>query len=367
MRVTGIITEYNPFHNGHLYHIEKTRELTGEDVLIAVMSGNWTQRGEPAVCPKWERAKCAAENGVDLVIELPYVYATQSADRFAYGAVRMLENAGCDSLVFGSECGNLESLQEIADIPFDTDRFKENMDAGFSYPKSYSYFETHYGPNDILAIAYLKQLKNTSMKPYCIERTVPYFDEHIETIASGYGIRNALRKGKDISSSTPMAHALKTIPSWEDYYPFVRTLLLTMSPEDLAKRFLVSEGIENHMIKAARLHPTFEGFLNTCVTRRYTESRIRRILVQILTQNTTETVRALEDPSYVRVLAFNDTGKEYLKLLRKKEDVKVASRYIQVPYAYRQLEYKATAAYALGFNEERRNEILQQEIYGQYK
>ncbi|MBQ1506442.1 MAG: nucleotidyltransferase family protein [Erysipelotrichales bacterium] len=367
MKITGIIVEYNPFHNGHIYHLQKARELTDADVLVAVMSGNWTQRGEPAVLSKWKRAKCACENGVDLVIELPFIYATQNADRFAYGAVRMLQNAGVDSIVFGSECGNLESLKEIAEIPFDTDRFRENMDAGYSYPKSYDIFTTQYGPNDILGISYLKQITNTDIQPYIIERTVPYFGDEIGEISSGQGIRNALLTGKDVRIATPMAGMIGYIPSWKDYYPYIRTLLLTMNPEELERRHMVSEGIENHLIKLAKKHPDYESFLNEAVTRRYTESRIRRILTKILTQTTKEAVENLPDMNYIRVLAYNDAGQEYLKVLRKKENLTVANKFIQVPKAYRDLEYKATCAYALGFPDEMREELMEEEVYGMHK
>ena len=165
MKTCGIIAEYNPFHNGHRHHIEETKRITGCDLLIAVMSGNFVQRGEPALIDKRQRAAEAVRNGIDVVIELPYIYATQSASRFAEGGVRLLKLAGVDYLSFGSECGNLENLQDIADTPVNPDHLHVSMDTGMSFPKAYSLLTSQMQPNDILAVSYLKALKNTAIQP----------------------------------------------------------------------------------------------------------------------------------------------------------------------------------------------------------
>ena len=136
MKTCGIVAEYNPFHYGHKWQIEQARKLSGADLIIAVMSGNFVQRGEPAVLDKWKRAECALRNGVDVVIELPYRDATQSASHFAYGAIELLKLAGADAICFGSECGNLENLQEIADTPVNPDHLHMSLKQGMSFPKS---------------------------------------------------------------------------------------------------------------------------------------------------------------------------------------------------------------------------------------
>ncbi len=363
MKATGLIVEYNPFHNGHIYHLTKAKELTEPDVLVAVMSGNWTQRGTPAVTNKWERAKIAIEYGVDLVLELPYIAAVQNADRFASGAVKVLELAKVSSIVFGSECGNLEALKEISEISFDPNHFKENLDAGYSYPASYDQFSSRYGPNDILGVAYLKALQETNIKPYVIKREVNYFDAQINHISSAYAIRQAINEHKDISLTTPMNY-LKKIPQWDDYYPLLRYLLLTTPAAELHDRFLVSEGIENLFKKEAIRNDSYKDFINSCTTRRYTTSRIQRTLVHILAGTTTKEKNELPNLDYLRILAYNQKGQQYLHELRNKK-IQIANKFIQIPLPYRNLEYKATLAYA--FPQAKQDQLIQQEIYGQFR
>ena len=283
MKVTGIIVEYNPFHNGHKYHLEKARELTDCDILVAVCSGNFVQRGQPAIIDKWTRRKTAVENGVDLVVELPFPFAVQSAAYFGRHAVDILARAGIDHLVFGSEINNLEELQEIASMSFNIDNFKENMARGYSYPASYGYMADSYGPNDILAISYLRALENyPEITPVSILRTNDYFSEELQgEITSALSIRKALARGQeDISQYTVMADQLKDYPSpsMDKLYPLIRTILLTSSPEELRQIFLMDEGIENHLIKQAEECYSYSEFLNRATTRRLTSSRFMRLI-----------------------------------------------------------------------------------------
>jgi len=364
MKITGVIVEYNPFHNGHLYHIKRTRELTNCEVLVAVMSGNWVQRGEPAVIDKWERAKFACENGIDLVVELPYIYATQSATQFAYGAIETLKLLDIDSIVFGSEINNLEELKEISELSFDVNRFKENLDSGFSYPKSYGASASGYGPNDILAIAYLKELQQTNIQPFSIQRTNNYHGLELQKISSASAIRNALHNGQTVIEATSMA--LSKPFFWPDYYPYLQTLLLTHSRNDIERILLVNEGIENHLIKQAKVCSSYEEFIKKCVVKRYTKSRIQRTLVHILTQTTKQQKDQLPKLDHFRVLAFNEVGQKYLNKLRKKNIV-VANKFTQLPKIYQEMEYKATVAYAIPYTMEEKKQIIQKEIYGQYR
>ena len=365
MKVTGIVVEYNPFHNGHQHHIDKTRELTNCDVLIAVMSGNWVQRGEAAIVDKWERAKFACTRGVDLVVELPYIYSTQSASQFAYGAISTLKLLNVDSIVFGSEIDNIDELKEISELSFDIDRFKENLNEGYSYAKSYGNMAVAYGPNDILAIAYLKEIANTKIKPYSIKRTNDYHGLELSNISSASAIRNALSNNQDVSVATPMSLAKPY--TWDDYYPYLQTLLLTSKKEDLRKILLVSEGIENHLIKQAKVSTSYEEFINNCVVKRYTKSRIQRTLTQLLTQTTKHDKERLPQLQHIRIRSYNETGKKYLNSIKKKEDLIIASKFTQIPEEYREIEYKAAVAYAIPYSLEERKVIIEKEIYGQYK
>ena len=369
MIVTGIIVEYNPFHNGHKYHLEKARELTECDILVAICSGNFVQRGQPAIIDKWSRRKTAVENGVDLVIELPFPFAVQSAAYFGRHAVDILARAGIDHLVFGSEINNLEELQEIASMSFNIDNFKENMARGYSYPASYGYMADSYGPNDILAISYLRALKDhPEITPVSIRRTNDYFSEELQgEITSALSIRKALARGQDVSRYTIMAEQLKDFPSvsMEKLYPLIRTLLLTNSPEELRQIFLMDEGIENHLIKQAEDSYTYSVFLNKATTRRYTSSRIQRTLCHLLVHNTREFMKNLPEYDIIRPLAYNRKGQKYIGQLQE-NGVRVVNHFSQIIKPYRQLEYRAAAVYGMLMDPENREIILRGEICGPY-
>lgn len=365
MRTCGIISEYNPFHNGHAYQIVKARELSGADIILAVMSGNFVQRGEPAVIDKWKRAEAAVRNGVDVVIELPYFYATQSASHFAQGGVEALKIAGADAICFGSECGNLENLQEIADTPVNPDHLHEALDAGMSYPKAYSLLTSNMYPNDLLAVSYLRAVKDTNIQPYLLQRTSGYLDDTMHENASALAIRKALKENASLQNSTPMEEQLQnSFLVWpEMYYSYLRTFLMTADRGRLEQFFLFSEGIENHLVKNAQKYEKYEDFLNACTNYRYTASRIRRCCLQAMNQFTKQEAASLPKYDCLRILAFNDNGRSWLAEQRKKE-TRIASRFADVPYPWRQTEYRTTLLYTSVMPEEERQRILDLEIKG---
>lgn len=369
MKTAGIIVEYNPFHNGHKYHIQQTRELTQCDVLVACMSGNFVQRGEPAIIDKWHRARWAIENGVDLVIELPFPFVVQSASQFGENAVRLLDLAKVQTIVFGSETNNMEELREIASMSFNVDNFKENLKLGYSYPASYGYMADSYGPNDILAISYLKALQNCPhITAMSIKRTSGYHDIDMTVdYPSGLAIRNALRNGEDISGSTSFHRELKDYPSpsLRDLYPHIRMLLVTMSAEELREIFLMSEGIENHLKKQAQESETYEEFINRATTKRYTTSRIQRTLCHLLVHNTKTFMSKLPAMDRLRVLAFNSTGRDYIKKLQE-EGVTIVNHFTQQIKPYRDLELKAAYIYSMLMDQQSRYQVVRGEICGQY-
>ena len=365
MKACGIIAEYNPFHEGHIHHIAETRRITGADCIIAIMSGNFVQRGEPAAIDKWARAEAAIRGGADLVIELPYLYATQSASQFAHGGIRLLQLAGCEAVSFGSECGNLENLQDIADTPVNPDHIRTMMKTGAGYPKAYSLLTASMMPNDILAVCYLREMKDTGMTPVLVQRLGDYLDPELGPWASGLALRKAWSEGRTLPETTPM-HAVMTAGkpvTMERYYSYARTLLLTMKREQLASCFLINEGLEKHLQETAAKNYTYEGFLRDAVTVRYTAGRIRRSLLQIMNQVTKEEARSLGEPDTLRVLAFNDTGRQYLHQLRDR-DVRIASRFADVPLPWRQIEYRTTLLYTSVLAPEEAEQIRKAEIGG---
>ncbi len=365
LKALGITAEYNPFHKGHMYQIEESKKMTNCDVVIAVMSGNFVQRGEPAIIDKFTRAQYACRNGVDLVIELPYIYATQSANQFAYGATTLLKLADVEWISFGSECNNLENLQEIADAPINPDHLHQSMDTGMSFPKAYSLLTSSMRPNDILGVSYLRNIKDTNIKPITIARTSNYLDDQMRETSSALAIRTALKNNEDLMDSTVMKDALQEHfhPWMELYYPYLRTFLLTTDSNRLSQFFLFNEGIENHLVNCAKKCNTWQSFLNESVNYRYTAARIKRTCLQALCQVTKAEKESLPKLDTLRVLAFNDKGREYLHQMRKSE-VRFASRFADVPFPYRKMEYRTSLLYTSVMPEEERNLILQDEIGG---
>ncbi|MBQ5444332.1 MAG: nucleotidyltransferase family protein [Erysipelotrichaceae bacterium] len=342
MKRTGIIVEYNPFHNGHKYHIEQSRSLCDPDVLIACMSGNFNQRGDISIINKYEKTYAALSHGVDLVIELPYIYTVQNAYVFARSGVKLLQKLGIEELVFGSETGNLEELSKYADLEVDVTRLKELLHDGNSFPMSYGLLAGSLYPNDILAVAYLKALKDTSIKPLCIQRTNEYHSNNLDVIASATAIRNALQQGKDVSMATDISFDEPLFN--KDLYPYIRRLLFTMSSEELRGIFLMSEGIENLLKRNAVRYDDYEDFLNASISRRYTRSRIQRILLHLCCHVRTKDVADLKEPDYIRVLGFNVKGRALLKEVR--EDVNIVTLFKNIPEPYKSIEYRSDLLYA---------------------
>lgn len=358
MKVTGIIVEYNPFHNGHLYHIEQARLLTNPDILIAVTSGNYNQRGDVSIINKFEKTKAALEHGVDIVVELPYIYTTQNAYVFGSKAVEILNKLNTNCLVFGSETNNLDELKKYAELEVDVTRLKQLMHDGNSYPKSYGLLSSSLYPNDMLAVTYLKALKDTNIEPISIQRTNDYHSENIDIISSASAIRKAIKQNKNISNTTPIKIEEPVFNS--DYYQIIRNILFTHSSKQLSEIFLVSEGIENMLKENAIKYDNYEDFINNCVSRRYTKSRIQRILLQILNNVTKQDVNSLGPMDYVRVLGFSSKGQELLKQL--KENVNIVTQFKNIPEEYKNIEWKTSLVYSSMLNKP--NDYIKQELKG---
>lgn len=359
MKACGILCEYNPFHNGHIHHINETRKKIDFDVLVCVMSGNFVQRGEPAIIDKWERAKIAVKNGCDIVFELPFIYATQSATHFAQGGMQCMKLAQVSDVVFGSESNNIEVLKQFAHM--DTGILKEFTRQGISSAKAY---EQIYGPmnaNDILGINYIKELANSTITPHTIQRTNNYHEETLnQNYSSATSIRNAVYTKQTYTEDTPM-HNLTDRHHMKHYYPLIRAMLLSADSDDLKKLFLMDEGIENNLIKNARIAKDYDEFLSLCISKRYTKAKIQRTLIQLLHQTKKETVNNLPPMNTLRVLAYNEKGKQYMKQL-KKMGVPIASRFNQIPLPYRQMEMKAAHIYAYPLNNDNYQKEIEKEL-----
>lgn len=383
MKATGIVVEYNPFHNGHLHHLQQTRIKTNSDIIIAVMSGNFLQRGEPALVDKWTRSKMAVAAGVDLVIELPYAFATAQASDFAKGAIFLLDALKCHSFCFGSEEGSLEAFQETYNLLL-TKKDEYNtaiasyMKKGISYPKALNeaYNEISEAttvrlvdlskPNNILGYHYIQAANhlNSDIKPETIQRVVAnYHDDALktETIASATGIRKLLFEGQklsEVNAFMPSTSLLgltewesnnKSFGSWEQFYPALRLLIIRSSREELGQIAEITEGMENAIWKAAKTHANFQSFMQQIKSKRFTWTRIQRMLTHIYTNFTWNQLREIDFPTYIRPLAMNKNGQAYLQSIKKDLQLPLVSRVAASKKDTQlQLDIKAADLYYLG-------------------
>lgn len=359
MNVTGIIVEYNPFHNGHIKHIKQALKLTKCDLLVAITSGSYCQRGDVSIINKFDKTKAALDYGVDLVIELPYIYTLQNAKVFGEKAIELLNAIGVNNLVFGSETNNIEELQKYAELNINVDYLKEIMATGLSYPKAYGLLASSLYPNDILAVSYLRAIKGKNIKAFPIKRTTKYHSDVLKKICSASAIRNAIKNKQDYSIGTPIK--VKEPHFNNELYPYIRRILMTSSKEELSRIFMVSEGIENLLKKNAYAYDYYDDFINNCVSKRYTKARIQRVLVHILNNISKNEVGNINKLDYIRVLGFNAKGQEYLRNYHNKS-YRIVTQFKNIPEDYKNIEWKVASTYALLLKKPK--EYLQKELKG---
>ncbi len=361
MNLCGIIVEYNPLHNGHLYHLQKARELSHADALVAVMSGFFTQRGEPSIIDKFQKTKAALDHGVDLVLELPYIYTLQNASIFAQNAVKILDLAGVDTIVFGSETNNLEELKTIANLNINPDHLKEITKEGYSFPKAYGLLAGEFMPNDILAIAYLKAIADTKITPLSIKRTSDFNASTLSNNTSAKAIRLALKNQEDYHMATPLI--IEDPLFIDDFFKVFAQIIFTTPSKELSKFFLVDEGIEKLFYKNAIKYHSYDEFIKHSISKRYTKARINRTMIHVINHILKEDVNKLEALDFVYVLGFNEKGQQILRNLKEK-GVKVITQFKNLPAAYRNMEYKAALNYANQFDQERFEYLMKEELKG---
>lgn len=349
MKTAGIIAEYNPFHNGHKYHIEQTKRM-GAEAVVCVMSSYFVQRGESAVMLPDKRAKMALKNGADLVLSLPLPWASAGAQIFARGAVSILENTGCiDFLSFGSECADIEKLKKAAFIIDDEsvkDVLKSYLDSGLSFASArqraleeISPEISHIlsNPNDTLAVEYIRALilSNSDIKPCCIKREGAGHDtEDVNNnIASASLIRKKLQSS--CTADEFMPHSALEILKEEiengrapsdikKIEPAILAFMRRCTPQDILKTPDISEGIENRICAAAREASTLEKLYFLVKTKRYSHARIRRNVINTFLGVTRED--CMENPPYIKVLGFNTKGQEILRKMKKTAKIPIVMR-----------------------------------------
>lgn len=323
MKTVGIVSEFNPFHNGHKYLVETSKKELSADAVVAVMSGNFTQRGEIASFDMYSRAEIACRNGVDLVLEIPPQFVLQSAQFYAYHSIYILNALGIiDYLAFGSECGNIE---ELATLPCpDVSLLKEKMKTGISYAKAIGESDILQNANNVLGREYLNALKqlNSSIVPFTIRRKNVMHDASVpvDNIASASYIRQKVQSGQDVSLFVPTLPDAKLVCE-DRLLPMLNYRLAMTTAEELSNIQNISEGLENRIL-ASRGKNSFSEFVDAVCCKRYPKTRIRRALYSILLN----LEQSAQSPSYTRVLSFTETGQKLLRSIKKKSSLAVYSR-----------------------------------------
>lgn len=375
MNLLGLVVEYNPFHNGHKYHLEKSKEITNATHTMAIMSGSFLQRGEPALFDKYTRAEMAVKSGVDLVIELPTLYACQSAEIFSHGAITTLNSLNCvNSVCFGSEEGDVDILTTIADIlvkePCEfKSSLKKHLDNGLVFPIArskalYEYIKAHNllhlnedelqqvlnSSNNILGIEYIKSLikLNSSITPFTITRVASKYNSSDinSNICSATAIRNSLKDNENLqlienvipkSTFDEINSKIDSNfnPVFDNMFYNILSSIIIREYENLPSYFEVNEGIENKIYSNIFTSSNLEELINSTKSKRYTMTKIKRTLNNILLGITKEDVIKVKDLNsvpYIRVLAFNNKGREIIKKIKTSSDIEIITKFSKISH-----------------------------------
>ncbi|MFC5532384.1 nucleotidyltransferase [Cohnella yongneupensis] len=394
MSTVGVVVEYNPLHNGHLYHLQQSRKITGADEVVAVMSGNFLQRGEPALANKWARAEMALRAGCDLVLELPVAYSAQPAQWFAYGAIATLEATGVvDSLCFGSESGDVAALDAMAallaeePLPF-ADELAVYLKKGMPYPSAFTQSAQAYlrgaglehlafsleQPNHTLGLHYLIALRKLKSRivPHSLRREKSEYNQADITdvrIASATALRKLLlgEAGslEEIAPYVPEStidllrrefEAGRAPIQWENFARPLVHQLFSLDSAVLGSYAEVSEGLEHRMRDALSEVDAFtvEALLDALKTKRYTRTKLQRTLLRVLLGHSKELLapeRLAQGVSYIRVLGFTERGQRLLGRMRKAAALPVVDSAARGDWPYLALDARATAVYSLAYRD----------------
>lgn len=329
MKILGIIVEYNPFHTGHLYHLQKAKEMVKPDLTIAIMSGNYVQRGEVAIIDKFKRSELAIKYGVDLVIELPLHMFVKVPIIFVKERLFTL-HIGITDLVFGSECGDIDTFKEIAyaikNHPNEYDQYVKNaMKQGLRYPDACNQAlslllnKSIQTPNDLLGLGYVKEVieNDYPITLHCIKRSNDYHDTTLTKIASATALRKALKEKQDVHDYLLDMSYYDSLYHQNDFFDYLKYQIIIQSPTQLKKIHLVDEGIENLLKKVIFDTNSYEELVNSLTSKRYTKTRIQRMLLHILMNNTKDEIKNCFPIDYIHVLKMNQKGQKYLKTIKK--------------------------------------------------
>lgn len=383
MKSVGIIAEYNPFHNGHLYQLERVRKRTNTDAIIVLMSGNVVQRGEYSILDKWQRAHLALEYGADLVIELPILVSLQAADFFASRSVALLEKIGCNQIAFGTETATEVELNSFLNWQLAAqDKIDQEIQSyltqGYSYASAYQQaLESIEGyddfakfnptsPNHILGLQYLKQNKKLTHPLEII--AIPRAKSHNATeIMSGSQIREIIQNGQQINNVVPTLTQeyieKSSLTMMEDYWPYLRYQILSQGVIGLSRIMGYKEGIENRVYKLSQENQNLECLSRNLTSKRWTRSSINRLLMMTLLniteQEWNQQLSLFEKSPILRVLGYTKVGRQYLREMSKNKSVTLFSNYKRSYQDRYGLNIKADQIMVLANEKEKRDQIFQ--------
>ncbi|WP_227935710.1 nucleotidyltransferase [Alkalihalobacillus deserti] len=396
MKAVGIVVEYNPFHNGHLYQVNEAKKMTNADVVIAVMSTSFLQRGEPAIVSKWIRTQMALSSGVDIVVELPYIYSTQKAETFANGAVSILTNLGVEFLNFGSESGNIKAFEHLVSFmgshETEFDRLVQDYSKlGYSYPRSTSQAFSQLNsneemlqltePNNILGFHYVKAIydQSSSIKATTtLRQQAHYHDPSITTssIASATSIRNTLNNGTPLqirhvmpSQSyellTTYKQTYSLLHTWDHYFDFLQYKVLSTHVDQLRLIYECEEGLEYRVKEKMRTASSFSEWMQQLKTKRYTWTRLQRLATHLLTNTTKvemEDAFATVKPSYIRLLGMTKNGQTYINKTKQHRDTPLITKLAKADGIQAKIEERITNVYLTPLKKEHQIAEMKQEF-----
>lgn len=362
MQRIGLIAEYNPIHNGHIYQIKEIKRLYPDSIIILITNSYFTQRGDISIINKWDKTKIALDNNIDLVIELPFPYATQSADIFAKGALKILNFLQIDTLIFGSESNDINKLKKLASTQLNNKKYDEKvktyLNQGINYPTAMSNSlkdilgYTTSSPNDLLGISYIKEIirNNYKINTVSIKRTIDYHSKIAsKKIASATLIRTLIREKKDITNYIPKYQTdyLYQNLSLESYFPYIKYKIITST--NLAIYKTVDEGIENRINKVINSVNSWKELVEKIKNKRYTYNKVNRMLIHILTNFTKDESSNL-NIDYIRVLGFSQKGRLYLNQIKKDLKVPLITNYKPNLSSLLDIEFRVAKIYSLPLN-----------------
>lgn len=369
MDIIGIIAEYNPFHNGHIYHINKIKELYPNSIIILILNGYFLERGEISIESVKNKTLLALNNNVDIVVELPFIFGSNSADIFSDASLELLHYLGVKKIIFGSESGDVNKLYDMANISLNKNydsKVKEYLKKGINYPTALNLaLKTNINtPNDLLGLSYIKTiLKNKyDIQAIAIKRTNDFHDiKNDSNIVSASNIRNKILNKEDINKYVPTTKYINKI-DYDLYFNLLKYKII--NDDNLDKYLTVDEGIDNRLKKVINECNNINDLINKTKSKRYTYNRINRMFIHILIGLTKKDKDKCLKNEYIRLLGFNDKGKKYINSIKKDTNIPIVSSLKNINSTIKDYNVKAYEIYNMLVDEdilefEKSNKIIQ--------